>query len=338
MQVCAGPHPQRYARANQKCVVLTVRNQRGVRLLTHLRVHFAGYTAVVHAFVPLDMNCMVAPPPPAPVYGQTDGYHAHTNEDLPNSIDPAGGWADTYECFSEDPGWHTRTGHCTTPIGVTSSCEPGGVGTCTGEPSHPETYDGGSNGCEYTFDHPRECDDFGECTLLPFEDRLDRCPNGCTYTPAPRISRSNGQPVQIMSRAQCQEQCDTDPSCVAFDIESHTEYGQTEGQCCFYRYTGGPNIPAPDVDGDDTPTVHCVVKGSGENADHSVRPRAHWTKAINPNTAGVIRENPVPGITMESTGLNTEHLGGHYAYDLYHTVHTNWGYVYIVELCGGAGG
>jgi len=271
MQVCAGPHPQRYARANQKCVVLTVRNQRGVRLLTHLRVHFAGYTAVVHAFVPLDMNCMVAPPPPAPVYGQTDGYHAHTNEDLPNSIDPAGGWADTYECFSEDPGWHTRTGHCTTPIGVTSSC-------------------------------------------------------------------ANGQPGQIMSRAQCQEQCDTDPSCVAFDIESHTEYGQTEGQCCFYRYAGGPNIPAPDVDGDDTTTVHCVVKGSGENADRSVRPRAHWTKAINPNTAGVIRENPVPGITMESTGLNTEHLGGHYAYDLYHTVHTNWGYVYIVELCGGAGG
>ncbi len=27
-----------------------------------------------------------------------------------------------------------------------------------------------------------------------------------------------------------------------------------------------------------------------------------------------------------------------YAYDLYHTVHTGWGYIYIVELCGGSDG
>lgn len=60
--------------------------------------------------------------------------------------------------------------------------DPGSVGTCTGQPLHPESY---PRGCEYTFDHPRECDGTGHCEALPFEDRLDRCPNGCTYTPGP---------------------------------------------------------------------------------------------------------------------------------------------------------
>ncbi len=43
-------------------------------------------------------------------------------------------------------------------------------------------------------------------------------------------------------------------------------------------------------------------------------------------------------MAMESTGVNAAHAGGHYSYDLYHTVHTGWGYVYIVELCGGEDG
>eukprot|EP01043_Picozoa_sp_COSAG02_P047986 COSAG02_NODE_4661_length_5119_cov_50.357100_2_plen_336_part_00 len=63
--------------------------------------------------------------------------------------------------------------------------DPDGVATCEGVPSHPDTYDGGLNGCSYTFEHPRTCDDFGVCTDLAFEDRRDRCPSGCTYTPAP---------------------------------------------------------------------------------------------------------------------------------------------------------
>ena len=51
----------------------------------------------------------------------------------------------------------------------------------------------------------------------------------------------------------------------------------------------------------------------------------------------VITEASASG-TGEATGVNAVHSGGHYAYDLYHTVHTGWGYVYIVELCGGADG
>ena len=37
----------------------------------------------------------------------------------------------------------------------------------------------------------------------------------------------------------------------------------------------------------------------------------------------------------EATGVNAVHKAGHYAYDLYHTVHTGWGYVYMVSVeCG----
>lgn len=58
---------------------------------------------------------------------------------------------------------------------------PGEVGSCTGVPSSLTTYPAG---CEYMFDHPTERDSLGNTVLLPFSDQMDRCPNGCVYTPA----------------------------------------------------------------------------------------------------------------------------------------------------------
>ena len=81
----------------------------------------------------------------------------------------------------------------------------------------------------------------------------------------------------------------------------------------------------------------CHWNAGGENGDSSTRPRGHFTKTITPTTQGVITEASAAGVG-ESTGVNAEHHAGHFAYDLYHTVHTGWGYVYIVELCGGADG
>jgi len=66
----------------------------------------------------------------------------------------------------------------------------------------------------------------------------------------------------------------------------------------------------------------------GDNSDTSVRPRAHWTKKITQTT---------PGVTVDAANPTTGETG-HFSYDLYHTVHTGWGYVYILELCGGVDG
>jgi hypothetical protein len=59
---------------------------------------------------------------------------------------------------------------------------PGEVATCTGIPHSQSVY---SYGCLYAFDHPTELDALGNHVSLPFSDQMDRCPNGCDYTPAP---------------------------------------------------------------------------------------------------------------------------------------------------------
>ena len=45
---------------------------------------------VIHLFVPLGAG------------GSSQAGHAHTASDLPNAIDPLGGWVDTGETFFED--------------------------------------------------------------------------------------------------------------------------------------------------------------------------------------------------------------------------------------------
>jgi hypothetical protein len=269
----------------------------GLPACKFVRVHIPnGYTARIHAFVPLEQNCMVAAPsPPAwdPLTGEAlppGEQHAHTERDMPNRIDRnADGWIDTRMCYSEDPGYHLSQGYC------------------RGGP----TWEVGHQGAGELWD----CSPTGGMDGGALVD--------------------SGGPG--MSKGQCQEACDRDFECGAFDTEAHTATGRTLSECCLFKAGSDTPYPIPGPEGDGADERHCWIKGTGENADHSIRPRGHWTKTIEPTTRGVITEASASG-TGEATGVNAVHSGGHYAYDLYHTVHTGWGYVYIVELCGGADG
>lgn len=276
----------------------------------------------------------VAQPAYNPATGQTvqpGETHAHTAADMPNQIDQyTEGWTDRRECFSEDPGYHLSQGYCR--------------GGPVWEQGHAGYVQPGSWTPSSTL---------GEATPPTW----DCSPSG-GMDGGNLIANGNGPGL---SKAQCQEACDNDIECGAFDVESHASSGLTRSECCLFKAgtpagpvpinpaTGQPamdyqghvlpgNPPAiPGPKGEGSSERHCWIKGTGENTDHSTRPRGHWTKTIDTTTRGVATEASHSG-TGEATGVDAVQKKGHYAYDLYHTVHTGWGYVYIVELCGGIGG
>ena len=64
-------------------------------------------------------------------------------------------------------------------------------------------------------------------------------------------SRGGGQGL---SKNQCQEACDRDYECGAFDTESHTASGLTLSECCLYKAENR---------GNGSPERHCWIKGLG---------------------------------------------------------------------------
>eukprot|EP01045_Picozoa_sp_COSAG04_P001398 COSAG04_NODE_46_length_31417_cov_17.531547_17_plen_138_part_00 len=64
-------------------------------------------------------------------------------------------------------------------------------------------------------------------------------------------SRGGGQGL---SKNQCQEACDRDYECGAFDTESHTASGLTLSECCLFK---------AENKGNGSPERHCWIKGLG---------------------------------------------------------------------------
>lgn len=73
-----------------------------------VRVHIpVGYDAQIHAFVPLEQGCQISTTSGQPTYNQQTGQYeqheqmAHGASDMPNAIDPNGGWVDARKCVTK---------------------------------------------------------------------------------------------------------------------------------------------------------------------------------------------------------------------------------------------
>ena len=75
-------------------------------------------------------------------------------------------------------------------------------------------------------------------------------------------SRGGGQGL---SKNQCQEACDRDYECGAFDTESHTASGLTLSECCLFK---------AENKGNGSPERHCWIKGLGAPKSASFHPRS----------------------------------------------------------------
>jgi hypothetical protein len=203
----------------------------------------------VHAFVPLEQNCRAAvPPPPPPAEQYIDEA---TGQPMtwfpPPEPTHAHTLADMPNQIDRNGGGWVDTGACFSEEPVYKLT----TGFCRGP--------GGSE--DDNFMWPAGHQGAGSMWDCSPSGGMD----GGSYLE---------EQGQGLSRDQCKDFCDRDPMCGAFDIESHATSGQTRSECCLFR---------AGVKGEGDAARHCYIKGTGENADTSIRPRGHWTKTISPS-------------------------------------------------------